>query len=39
MWIGPWGEAMMGFSEGEYPRTTDKDGRFAIRDSIHRYLG
>ena len=30
MWVGPYGEAMNGFSEGEYPRTTDKDGRFTI---------
>ena len=30
MWVGLYGEAMMGFSEGEYPRTTDKDGRFTI---------
>ena len=30
MWVGPGGEAMSGFSEGEYPRTTDKDGRFTI---------
>ena len=30
MWVGPHGEAMRGFSEGEYPRTTDKDGRFTI---------
>ncbi len=30
MWVGLQGEAMRGFSEGEYPRTTDKDGRFTI---------
>ena len=30
MWVGPHGEAMKGLSEGEYPRTTDKDGRFTI---------
>ena len=30
MWVGLYGEAMMGFSEGEYPRTTDKDCRFTI---------
>ena len=30
MWVGLQGEAMRGFSEGEYPRTTDKDGRFSI---------
>ena len=30
MWVGPSSEPMKGFSEGEYPRTTDKDGRFTI---------
>ena len=30
MWVGPHGEAMEGFSEGEYLRTSDKDGRFTI---------
>jgi hypothetical protein len=30
MWVGPHGEAMQGLSEGEYPRTTDKDGRFTV---------
>jgi hypothetical protein len=30
MWVGPHGEATMGFSAGEYARTTDKDGRFTI---------
>jgi hypothetical protein len=30
MWVGPHGEAMQGFSEGEYLRTTDKDGRFTV---------
>jgi hypothetical protein len=30
MWVGPHGEAMRGFSEGEYSWTTDKDGRFTI---------
>ncbi len=30
MWVGPHGEAMEGFSEGEYRRTTGKDGRFTI---------
>jgi hypothetical protein len=30
MWVGPHGEAMQGLSTGEYPRTTDKDGRFTI---------
>jgi hypothetical protein len=30
MWVGVHGDAMRGLSEGEYPRTTDKDGRFMI---------
>ncbi len=30
MWVGPNGEPMRGFSDGEYSRTTDKDGRFTI---------
>jgi hypothetical protein len=30
MWVGPHGEAMKGLTEGEYPRTTEKDGRFTI---------
>ncbi len=30
MWVGPGGDPMRGFSEGEYRWTTDKDGRFTI---------